>query len=220
MHSSKRAIALSALALMISSAAVVAADNDIYTGFGTTGFVLGYGRTLGDSWGARVEADAFHYSRDFSTSDVDYTGKLDFKTGGIFGDYFPASNGFRLTAGAFIGNNDVTGHGRPRNGTYTINGQTYAAAGQYLDFDADLPTVRPYLGVGYGHTPHNGGQAGFTFFADLGVAYGRPDVSLSASPELAAAAGQNIEEERNDLQDKADKLRFFPVVRVGVGYAF
>ena len=92
------------------------------------------------------------------------------------------------------------------------------AAGEILTLDARFPTVSPYLGVGWGHKQASNGPA---FFFDLGAAIGRPKVKLTATPGLVALAGQsNIDAEQAAAQDKADRFRVFPVVKLGFGYAF
>lgn len=165
-------------------------------------------------------ADAFHYNRSFDTSSANYDGKLDFRSAAVFADFFyPWHNAWRISAGFFAGNNDAEGQGTPKNTTYTSNGVTYNLDGQHLDFKADLPSVRPYLGVGYGSARRPNGGLGF--FADVGVAYGRPDVSLTSSIPLPNADAQaRLDEERDEIQNKADQLTWFPVVRVGSVTAF
>jgi hypothetical protein len=117
-----------------------------------------------------------------------------------------------------IGTRKLEGTGRASGGTITINGVAYSAAGESIALDARFPTVSPYLGVGWGHKQADKGAG---FYADLGTAIGRPKVKLTATPGLVAAAGQsNIDAEQQAAQDKADKLRFYPVVKVGFGYTF
>lgn len=64
-------------------------------------------------------------------------------------------------------------------------------------------------------------RAGLGFFADLGVTDGKPKTTLTVSQGLRAQAGQaSINAERNKLQDEIDKLKTYPVLNVGVSYAF
>lgn len=215
----KRALYVAAAAAALGSTGVQAAENAVYGGFGTTGFVLGYSRAFSDQFGGRIEADAFHYSRSFDTDNANYDGKLDFKAAGAFADYYPWRNNWRLSAGLFAGDNNAEGHGTPKNTTYTSNGVSYTLDGQRLDFKAELPSVRPYLGFGYG-SPHRP-NGGLGFFADVGVTYGRPDVTLTSTVPLPTPDAQaRLDDERNELQDKADKLTWFPVVRLGLSYGF
>ena len=74
----------------------------------------------------------------------------------------------------------------------------------------------PYLGVGYG----NVWTRGVNFYFDLGVMFqGTPEVSLSLScapsPSCTAAQGQ-VEAERQRVQDKVDKYKYYPVANIGL----
>lgn len=210
----------STLILAFAAAAMSAGAfaGEVYGGAGTTGVVAGYSMSINDHLGARAEVNHLNYGRDFDTSDVKYDAKVKMQSLGVYADYFPfVSSGLRLTAGAMIGNDKVTGHAKGENGTVTINGQQYNAAGESLDVSAKFPTVRPYVGIGYGHTA----RKGLGFIADVGVAYGKASVSLTASQGLANAAGQsNIDAERQKAQDKLDKYDLYPVIKVGVGYTW
>lgn len=203
-------------ALILATGTAMAAE--VYTGVGTTGLKLGYSHTLSNNFGARAEYNTLDYDRDFNTSDADYEGNIKFNSAGLYLDYFPFSNGFRVSAGALIGNNKISANGKPKNGTYTINGQQYNAAGESVSATAKFPDVQPYVGIGYGYAPK---RTGLGFYADLGVAYGKPKTTLTVSQGLRAQAGQaNIDAERNKLQDEVDKLKTYPVLNVGVSYAF
>lgn len=211
----KKLLALAAIALLSNAAAA----DQVYTGLGTTGLKLGYAHAFGERFGIRGEYNGLNYSHDFSTSDADYSGKLKFSSLGAYLDYFPFDSGFRLSGGALIGNNRISADGRASNGVYTINGQQYSAAGETISASGDWPTVQPYLGLGYGFSPK--ARGGFGFYADAGIAFGRPDAQLSTSPGLRATAGAaNIEAERQRLQDKFDDLRYYPVINIGVSYRF
>ncbi|MBL0093530.1 MAG: hypothetical protein IPP50_15065 [Piscinibacter sp.] len=73
-----------------------------------------------------------------------------FSTLGVYGDYFLGSS-FRFTAGALIGQRKASGNGVATNGTITINGTTYPAAGESVDAEARFWSFAPYLGIGFGH---------------------------------------------------------------------
>jgi hypothetical protein len=58
-------------------------------------------------------------------------------------------------------------------------------------------------------------------FVDAGVAYGKPRVDFDVPADIVAEAGQaNINAEEQSLQNTADRLRFYPIVKVGVTYHF
>jgi hypothetical protein len=213
----KKLLVLSVLA----SISVSALAEEIYTAVGTTGFVLGASKAFDEKINARIEGSYLDYKRNVNTTDVNYNAKIKMNSLGLYADYFPfssSSSGFRLTGGAMIGSDKITGNGVANsNGTFTINGTQYLAAGQSLNVEAKFPTVRPYLGIGYGHTI----SKGIGFIADLGVAYGKASVTLNASQGLVTAAGQaNLDAERSRAQDTLNKYKFYPVAKVGLAYAF
>lgn len=212
----KRYPELALLAIMITGSAQAI---EVYTGVGTTGLTLGLDQALSQYHGLRVDANGFNYNRSFDSGNMHYDGKLKLRSAGFYYDFHPFAGSFRLTAGALVGNDKVSATGTSNsNGTYTINGQQYSAAGSSIHADAKFPTVRPYLGIGGGQ---NDTSKGLGFFWDVGVAYGKPSVTYTASQSLVDAAGQsNIDEEKRQLQDKMDKLRYYPVVRLGISYAF
>lgn len=216
MQSKTFAVAI-ALAGAILAASAAHASDEAYFGVGTTGVTGGYAHSLGAHTGFRVEANYLNYSRDFNTSDARYNGKLKFADAAAYYDVFFAGP-FRLSAGLMVGSHKLDAVGNGTGGTVTINHQQYDASGEWVHAQAKYSTVRPYLGLGWGHRPEH---TGLGFFGDVGVAYGSPSVSFATSPGLQAAAGEaNIEAERQQVQDKADNLRFYPVVRVGLDYTF
>ena len=78
--------------------------------------------------------------------------------------------------------------------------------------------MTPYLGLGFGH---RAGGTGLRLYADAGVAWGRPEVRLSPSASLAAKINPaDLAAERAAAQDKGDRIRAYPVVKLGVAYAF
>jgi hypothetical protein len=78
--------------------------------------------------------------------------------------------------------------------------------------------VTPYIGIGLGLGLRPAG--GWGLFGDLGAYLGKPTVSLAASPALAAAAGADLDAERQRLQEEADRFALYPVVRAGIVYRF
>ena len=122
------------------------------------------------------------------------------------------------TGGALIGSRKFDGNATSLGNTVVLNGVTYPVSpGDALDFDARFPTVTPYLGLGYGHRA----GAGLQLYADAGVAYGRPKVTLSPTASLAAEVSPtDLLAEQQSVQDKADHYRAYPVLKIGLSYGF
>lgn len=191
---------------------------EVYGGAGTTGLELGVSQPLSDAVVARLDYNALKITRSFTTNSIDYDARLKSSNVGAYLDYFLVG-GFRLTGGALIGNRNIHGVARSAGGVITLGGVTYTtSASDTLDFDAKFPTTTPYLGIGFGH---HGQAPGLHVYADAGVAYGRPKVTLSPSASLAAKVNQtDLANEQASAQDQADGLRAYPVLKLGIDYRF
>jgi hypothetical protein len=205
-----------AVALLLAAGAAHAGE--IYAGIGTTGVELGVASRLGSDFAGRLEADALSVKRNLSTSNVDYDTKMKFVNAAVYLDWFVAG-GMRFTAGALVGDRKVHGTAKSLGNTISLNGVVYpVAAGDSLDFDARFPTVAPYLGIGFGHHRND---PGWHLYADAGTTFGRAKVRLSPSASLAAKINPgDLAAEQALAQDKADGLRVYPVLKIGVAYAF
>lgn len=212
---------LSASALLLAAVALLPARaqaTEVFGGLGTSGVELGVAERVGGSAGLRMSAEFLKVGRDFESGGATYDTKLKFSTLGVYGDYFVAGGGFRLTAGAVIGTRKATGNAVATNGSISINGSSYPAAGESVGAEAKFPSAAPYLGIGYGH---HQATKGSSFYVDLGVVIGKADAKLSPSAGLAAAAGPaNIAAEQQKLQDNVNKLKAYPVLKFGFSYAF
>ncbi len=83
-----------------------------------------------------------------------------------------------------------------------------------------FPSAARYLGIGIGYGHRQSGK-GFSFYADYGAVVGKADARLTPSAGILAAAGQaNIDAEQANLQHSADRLKIYPALKFGVGYAF
>lgn len=213
--------AVAALALAGGSAAQAQVSQEIYGQVGTEGFGLGYGHVLGSMFNARAEFNAFSLSHNFTAGNISYDAKLNLHHGGLYLDFFPAPNHvpFRLTAGVLIGGDNIDATATAPSGTYTINGNTYSSLGQQIHAKATYPTLRPYLGIGFGHSPQ--ATKGWGMFFDAGVAYGRPHLDFDVPSAIVAEAGQaNVDAEEQQLRDKVNRFRIYPIVKIGVTYRF
>lgn len=206
--------------LLFISATAQAQPVEIYGGAGTDGVGIGAGYAINSHVNARAEIDGFRLSHGFSAGDLDYDGKITLIHGGLFGDFFPAPSllPVRVTAGVLLGGDNLSGTATSNSGTYTINGRAVASNGESINAKLKYPAVRPYLGIGFGHSPLG---HGLSVAFDAGVAYGKPRVSFDVPADIVAAAGQqNVNAEEAQLQSKANRLRFYPVVKLSLVYRF
>lgn len=198
---------------------LAAAGAEIYGGIGTTGGEIGIAQPLGITFGLRLEGNALGYRSHFNADGIEYDTRLKTGNAALFVDGFVAG-GLRVTGGALVGSRKFHGTARSLGSTVTINGVVYPVGpGDALDFDARFPTVTPYLGLGWGHRAERSG--GLQVYADAGVAYGRPKVTLSPSPSLALKVSPtDLAAQQVSVQDKADRYRLYRVIKLGVGVAF
>ncbi|MGD9835632.1 MAG: hypothetical protein AB7U92_23015 [Piscinibacter sp.] len=190
---------------------------EVFAGLGTTGLEVGIGDRIGGAMGLRMSAEFLDLARDFERNGATYDTRLKFSSLGVYGDFFLAG-GFRVTAGALLGTRKASGDAVATNGTITINGTSYPAAGENVAAEAKFPSAAPYVGIGWGHHQP---ASGMNFYADLGVVIGKADAKLTPSAGILAAAGAgNIAAEQANLQESVDKLKAYPALKLGFSYKF
>ena len=210
-------------------AAAATPDFAVAVRAGTPGVGLDLDLGVSPYWGLRVGFAGFNIDHSLSTTDVDYDGRLKLRTVTGLLDWYVFGGGFHLTAGVAGNATKLDVAGRPSQGSYTINGVTYSST-QLGSLSGQLKfgnSVSPYLGLGWGNPAGEDGRVHFLF--DVGAIYGgTPSVSLSAQCGPAAPPGSPLcnqiqsdaSAEEQSLRRKADFLRWYPVVSLGVGIRF
>jgi len=196
---------------------------------GTLGAGLDLDLGLAPSFGVRVGFAGFNINHNVDTSDVSYDGRLKLQTVTGLLDWYVLEGGFHLTAGIAGNDTRLDVVGKPSQGTYTINGNTYSSS-QLGSLSGELKfgnSVSPYIGLGWGNPAGENGRVHFLF--DVGAIYGgTPSVSLTAQCGPAAPPGSalcgraqsDLALEKDRLRRKADFLRWYPVVSLGIGVRF
>ncbi|MBW4051252.1 MAG: hypothetical protein HIU85_07295 [Proteobacteria bacterium] len=230
-HLRAKVTAAIALACLAAPAASWAASPDFGAAVrvGTPGVGLDLDLGLSRSFGLRVGFAGFNISHSLSTSDVDYDGRLKLRTVTGLLDWYVFRGAFHLTAGVAGNGTKLDVVGRPSQGFYTVNGTSYSSS-QLGSLGGELKfgnSVSPYVGFGWGNPAGESGRVHFLF--DVGAIYGgTPGVSLTAqcgpaSPPGSALCAQiqsDVAAEAQKLRRKADFLRWYPVVSVGVAVRF
>jgi len=215
----KRLILAAALA-----ASGAAQAGEAYGSLGTTGVLLGYGQALNDRVKLRADLSTLGSHRErFTEEGIEYDGRLKAHRLGLFADYFPGDGGWRVTGGVTFNDYRVDATGRGSGGTITIGGTVYpVTADDRFDVAVKLPSVTPYLGIGYGIAPSRASGRGWGANFDLGAMFGRPKVSGSVSgPVLGAAVTQaDIDRELAEIRQSTDDFKVFPQVSFGVSYRY
>lgn len=210
-----------ALVAAIATVAAGAVDaQEIYVHGGTLGAGVGAALPLNSWAGVHAEMEGFGFSHSVTVDDNRYDGHLTLLQGGLYLDLFPIpSSGFRVTTGALINGDKLTGRAVPNaQGNYKIGDDFVPSVGAAPTATATLPHVMPYLGLGYGHKP---AAKGFGLTFDIGVAYGRPHTTYSVPAIYSLfTTQQNINDEERKISDKVERYKVYPVVQLGVSYRF
>jgi hypothetical protein len=213
------------IASLLSTApvAVMASNISSYGSLGTQGIGAGVSIPMTDASALRLELNGLNVSKNFSEDGSDYDGRLKNNSVAAMVDWhFLEGSSFRATAGLVFNDGGIHASGRSSAGTYTVGGTTVSAdAGERVDVDADFRKISPYLGIGWSKTTK---EKGFSFFGDIGAFYAKPEARLRLTPVLNTAVNaadpSAIERETDKIQDRFDKLKWYPVLRIGVRYTF
>jgi len=211
---------LMALAALTLTAGVQA--QEVYTGIGTHGVMLGYAHALSPDFTLRGDFGTLG-SRNRSERDegIDYEGKLTYNRVGLFGDWFAFGNGFRFTGGVTFNNMklDLVAKG---NGTQmTVGNNTFVSStDDRLNVKIEFPKTTPYLGIGYGHQL----STGWGFVFDLGASIGKAKVSETHSGtnlgNTSIVSQADIDAELAEVRDDAGKIKAIPLIAIGFNYRF
>jgi hypothetical protein len=219
----KRALLVTLISLALAPSSSAFADTGDF-GIAVKAGTLGIGGEVAigilPSLNARASYNGFNYDGTTTESDIKYDYKLKLKSVPVLLDWHPFENsGFRLSSGAVFNNNDVKATGTSQS-LYTIGGATYTGAEiGTLTGAVTFKKVAPYAGIGWGNAV--GKESGLSIAFDLGVMFqGQPDVSLSASGPIASIPSfqTNLDAEINDVKNKIENVKYYPVVSLGLAY--
>ena len=201
----KKQILLAATLAVMS--APVFAGTDVEARISTLGYGLGLGFQATDSVVARVGFNQFSKTYSTTSGAVNYNGNLKLSSADLLADWHLFGGVTHLTAGLVYNNNKVE---MTSVGQYTLNGTAYTGT---LNSSVTFNKVAPYLGFGWSGQPKN---SGFSFNSDFGVLFqGQPKASVSGSGNAAADATAQA-----DLENSLKNFRYYPVISVGIAYAF
>ena len=211
-------LALAALTLA-SGFAASAHAGEAYTGIGTHGVMLGYAQALSPDFTLRGDFGTLgSREKQQHEGSIDYQSKATYNRLGLFGDWFPFTNGFRFTGGVTFNNMKLDlayqGNGNP----VTIGNNTYATdSTDRLNVKIEFPKTTPYLGLGFGHQL----STGWGFVFDLGASIGKATVSETHSGNHFSLASQaDVDAEMAQVRDGAGKIKAIPLLAIGFIYRF
>ncbi len=178
-----------------------------------------------DKFDARLGFNQFKFSTTQNSGGLNYKGDLKMSSVGLLADWRPWSGVTHLTAGAIFNGNKLAMSATTTPGFYNINGQTYYSnGGDTVNTNVEFNKVAPYLGFGWSGNPK---KKGFSFSTDIGILFqGSPKATVTATgnwqqtPGTAANIGQLTTNAQNQLNADLKNFNIYPVVSLGIGYAF
>ncbi len=173
------------------------------------------------------EEDTLTVGDDGAELDIEAELDADYGASAILVDWYIFNGTFHLTAGMLKNNGSLDFSGM-LIGSGTIDGQAFDAGdlvGGEIGGKVSLgDSYQPYLGIGWGRKASY--DPGFSISVEIGVALLDPDVDFDA----AVIAGGNfvgqaeldvtLQDAEDDAEDELDEFELFPILSLGINYAF
>lgn len=198
-----------------------------YIALGLKAGTLGLGAelTIGiieEALNLRAGGNYLHLRFSGKIKDVDYGVDLNMASVPVLLDYHPFFNNFRITGGVMYN------HNRPSLDA-NLNKAQKIGDHEYTPEEIGTLTGRvafnrfaPYAGIGFGNAV-GGPATSWNFVFDLGILFqGIPGISLTADGTKSGDPifQADLAKEEDNVQDEANKFRFYPVLAIGVSYQF
>lgn len=205
-----------AISLLLSASSLAGAV-ETAVGVSLSSFGAGAQVTWGinDNLGVRGHFSAAEFDESTEADGVDYDAELEVGAIGVILDYYPMGGNFRLSAGLFDNQNELTGTATVAaegigDGTATYTGQ--------MDIDVDLGDVVPYVGLGWGNAAGDGMPV--RFGVDVGLVPMDPDVELTLQQPAPGVTQADIDAEEKNVEDDLDEFELYPFINLSLSYRF
>jgi|GEM_PF-1768286 hypothetical protein len=230
-HNFKKWLSLLGLALLglqgigLSHAQESANNMLVYSVIGTGGLGLGLGKEMSNGFVIRGEVTSLSKSIQTTQDGNNFSGNFNLTTSAVYADYHPWKSAFHLSTGVNFKPTNISLTGTPTSGRITLGSTSYpVSAGQGINAIISFPTTMPYLGMGWGFGDLSK-TSGMRFSTDMGFDFGKMNGVITATPGLLAGfQGTNIASDLNTqsqkLSNSVSALRFFPIIKFQVGYAY
>jgi hypothetical protein len=190
----------------------------------TLGGGLELAMPMTERYTARLGFNTFKLSASENSGGLNYTGDLKLSSVTTLVDWRPWNGVTHLTAGVIFNNNKLEMNAAATGGTnYDINGVIYTAStGDSINTAVEFNKVSPYFGIGWSGQPR---KQGFSFSSDIGILFqGSPKATVTASGAWTGAGGKTVADLVTDAQSQLNSdlsnFKMYPVLSVGIGYAF
>lgn len=214
-------------ALLSTLAASAHAQVGVTADLGSTGAGLHLVVPMERNLNGRFGFNAFQHDFDRTSNGIAYEIKGKLRTVDVLFDwYVREGSSFHLTGGVVYNGNQFDARATPDAlGKIQVNGTSYTATGiGTLNGRIDYRKAAPYLGIGWGNSLDAGHK--WNVGVDAGAFYqGHPNVQLTSvgcttSAALCSTLVKDVAAERLRLLDDVDTLKWYPVLRVSIGYRF
>lgn len=230
----KKKVVLIALAGILSTTTTQAGNLRLALGAkaGTLGAGLEAFAPISQRFNARISLNQFDYSYNQVIDDIDYTGNLNLSSVTLNGDWHPFNGVFRLTAGAVINNNEITGTATPsQNVQFTIGDNDYSSKNIRANAQITFNKLSPYLGFGFDKVSKFR-RGGLGISAEFGVVFqGTPQSNLEVvdlnkglpdeiKGPLLDQLNADIQKEVDAMSSDLEAFNIWPVASLGLTYQF
>lgn len=192
---------------------------------GTTGIGADVTVPIVSNWiNLRLGYNWLEFRPSIDTAGIKYKANVDLETIPLLVDLHPLHGNFRVTAGVFYNNSEMSLSATPA-GSFSIGSQTFpAGSGISLRSAVDWENeFAPYIGIGWGNAADDNFMdlpIAVGFSLDLGVFYqGNPRVTMSQVGGIPVAQAQ-LDAEAAELEDSLSDFNFFPVATIGIHIRF
>ncbi|MBO9428385.1 hypothetical protein [Sulfitobacter sp. R18_1] len=188
---------------------------------------LGYGFDVGykfnQNLGVRGVYSTYDWDGTYDYEGTDFNIDADFNSYGAMVDFHPFGGGLTIGVGARRNQSSVA-MDAAFNGTFNYNGTTYTHPDEtVVNGEVTFPKWAPVVSVGY--HGNIGDHVSFNF--DLGAMHqGAASIMMAASggvaddPSTSASFRNEMEEQRQNLEDELSEFKVYPIAKVGLSIRF
>jgi hypothetical protein len=169
-----------------------------------------------ERWQVRAGINGYAGNFVYKRKDYDLHSRASLLNAGVTVDYFPFAGDFYISGGARLSANRIEGKVKNLHGTLK-NGADVFVPNPLTDFTVKQNVIQPYLGAGYSVKIKEGVSLNF----DLGALYaGTPNLDVDSRAHRLGFSRKDIRREIERAQNRISPFKVYPVVQVGLKFAF